>query len=283
MTVTPQSSRPARDSRNMASEIVLGVVIIAGLIPIVWTLVLAFLPNRAIVTSSWDFPFWIGNFRTLFTDSTFLRQTLNSVAIVIGAVSICVVIGCLAGFALSRLNPPKWLTIPSLAVAAFIPLIPPMTLIPGLYVMLNAIGILGSVTGLIVVNALFNLPFAVLLLSSYFSGIPKELEEAAKVDGSSDLRTFTTVMVPLIKPGIAAVAIFVGIMSWNEFLMGLTLTSGGDTAPVTVGIAGLLQPYSVTWGEMAAAGTVAAVPIIGMSIFASRYIIAGLTSGAVKG
>lgn len=283
MTAQVHVAKTAKRRRNIYSEILLGILVIGGLLPIIWALLLAFLPNRAIVSSAWQFPFWLGNFRALFSDDTFVRQTLNSVTIVVGAVTLCVVIGCLAGYALSRLNPPRWLTVPSLLVAAFIPLVPPMTLIPGLYVMLNALGILGSVTGLIVVNALFNLPFAVLLMTSYFTGIPKELEEAAKVDGSSDLRTFVSVMIPLVKPGIAAVAIFVGIMSWNEFLMGLTLTSGGDTAPVTVGIAGLLQPYSVTWGEMAAAGAVAAVPIIGMSIIASRYIIAGLTSGAVKG
>jgi multiple sugar transport system permease protein len=193
------------------------------------------------------------------------------------------VIGSLAGYALSKLAPPRWLVVPALVVAAFIPLVPPITLVPGLYLLLNELGLLGTVWGLILVNAFFNMPFAVLMLTSYFSSIPDELREAAMVDGASPWRSFVSVMLPLVRPGLAATGIYVGIMTWNEFLMGLTLTSGGTTAPLTVGIAGLLQPYAVTWGELSAAGTVAAIPIILLAVFANRHIVAGLTTGAVKG
>jgi ABC-type glycerol-3-phosphate transport system permease component len=282
---TAPATRAGKPRRRgpLVVEISLVVVVIAALLPILWTTLLAFLPNRAIVSSGWQFPFWIGNFATLFNDGTFVAQVMNSVMIVLGSVAICLVIGSLAGYALAKLRPPRWLTIPSLVIAAFIPLVPPMTLVPGIYLLLDELGLLGTVGGLIVVNAFFNLPFAVLLMSSYFEGVPEELREASVVDGASELRTFLSVMLPVVKPGLASVGIFTGIMTWNEFLMGLTLTTGGSTAPVTVGIAGLLQPYAVTWGEMAAAGTVAAVPIIVMAIFANRQIVAGLTAGAVKG
>jgi multiple sugar transport system permease protein len=90
-------------------------------------------------------------------------------------------------------------------------------------------------------------------------------------------------MLPLVKPGLASVGTFTGIMAWNEFLFGLTMTSGGVTAPLTVGIASLVQPFEVAWGQMAAAGTLAAIPIIIITIIANRYIVAGLTAGAVKG
>jgi len=103
------------------------------------------------------------------------------------------------------------------------------------------------------------------------------------VDGASEFRAFRVVILPLVRPGLAAVGIFVAIMAWNEFLLGLTMTSGGESAPLTVGIASLVQPYSVTWGQMAAAGTIAAVPIIVLAIFANRQIVSGLTGGAVKG
>jgi multiple sugar transport system permease protein len=267
----------------LAVEITLGVLAFIAIIPILWTLLLAFLPNRAIVSRSWDFPFWLGNFATLFRDDTFVRQLTNSVILVIGAVTMSLVIGSLAGYALSKLAPPRWLVVPALVVAAFIPLVPPITLVPGLYLLLNELGLLGTVWGLILVNAFFNMPFAVLMLTSYFSSIPDELREAAMVDGASPWRSFVSVMLPLVRPGLAATGIYVGIMTWNEFLMGLTLTSGGTTAPLTVGIAGLLQPYAVTWGELSAAGTVAAIPIILLAVFANRHIVAGLTTGAVKG
>jgi len=264
-------------------EGLLAAVLLVAILPIAWTVLLAFLPNRAIVSSTWQFPFWLGNFETLFSDGTFVAQIINSVLIAIGAVAICLVVGSLAGYALSRLRPPRWIVLPALVIAAFIPLIPPMTLVPGLYILLGELELLGTVPGLILVNAFLNVPFATLLMSSYFSAVPEELREASLMDGAGEAGTFALVMVPLVKPGLAAVGIFVGIMAWNEFMMGLTLTSGGETAPVTVGIAGLLQSYAVTWGEMAAAGTIAALPIIGMAVFANRQIVAGLTSGAVKG
>lgn len=276
-------TRSAPRRGPLAVEIALGALAVVAIVPILWTLMLAFLPNRAIVSSSWDFPFWLGNFAALFRDDTFLRQLGNSVLLVVGAVTISLVIGSLAGYALAKLSPPRWLVLPALLVAAFIPLIPPITLVPGLYLLLNELGVLGTVWGLIIVNAFFNMPFAVLMLTQYFSSIPDELREAAMVDGASPWRSFVAVMLPLVRPGLAATGIYVGIMTWNEFLMGLTLTSGGSTAPLTVGIAGLLQPYAVTWGELSAAGTVAAIPIIVLAVFANRHIVAGLTTGAVKG
>lgn len=275
---------PKRRRRfNPLVESLVAVGLIVTLIPIIWSLVLAFMPNRAIVSSGWQFDFWLGNFETVLSDGVFVQQIINSVIIVVGTVAISLAIGSLAGYALSRLNPPRWLSIPALIVAGFIPLIPPMTLIPGLYILMGQIGLLGTVPGLVLVNTLFNLPFATLLMASYFSTIPEELREASLMDGASEWRTFRSVMLPVVKPGLAAVGIFVAILAWNEFMMGLTLTTGGNTAPVTVGIAGLLQPYAVTWGELAAAGALAVVPIIVLAVFANRQIVAGLTAGAVKG
>lgn len=264
-------------------EVVLALALLVVVVPILWTTMLGFLPNRAIVSSSWEFPFWLGNYAEVFAGGAFMIQLLNSVGIVAGAVVLCLSIGSISGYSLSKLSPPRWVTLPSLALAALVPLIPPATLVPGLYVLLNNVGLLGTVGGLILVNTVFNLPFAALLMSSYFSGLPDELREAARVDGASEVRTFLTVMLPLVRPGLAATGVFVGIMAWNEFLMGLTMTSGGATAPVTVGIAGFLQQYAVTWGQLAAAGTVAAIPMILLAVFANRHIVAGLTSGSVKG
>lgn len=275
-------TKPARRV-NPAVELALVIIMLIVIVPIAWAILLAFLPNRAITSRSWEFPFWLGNFRIIFEDGAFAAQLLNSVGLVIGTVFVCLAIGAFSGYALAKLSPPRWLTLPALALAAVIPLIPPATLVPGLYVLLNNIGLLGSVPGLILVNALFNLPFAVLLMNSYFSALPDELRESALMDGAHEFRTFWLIMLPLVRPGLAATGVFVGIMTWNEFLMGLTLTSGGTTAPVTVGIAGFLQQYAVTWGELAAAGAVAAIPMILLAIFANRQIVSGLTAGAVKG
>lgn len=264
-------------------EIALVVVMVVTVVPIVWTLVLAFLPNRAIVSSGWDFPFWLGNFEKVLSDGQFLAQVGNSIAIVVGTVLVCLVLGALAGYGVAKLNPPRWAVLPTVTLAASIPLVPPATFVPGFYIVLGQLHLLGTVPGLVVLNAFVNLPFAVLLMTTYFQGIPDELREASLVDGAGELRSFLSVSLPVVRPGLASVSIFVAIMTWNEFLFGLTMTSGGATAPVTVGIAALLQPYAVTWGELAAAGTFAAIPIIVIAVFANRHIVAGLTAGAVKG
>lgn len=273
----------ARPRRHAWVEVTLALVLVITIVPIVWTTVLAFLPNRAIVSSEWQWPFWLGNFAAVLEDGVFLAQLGNSVLITVGTVAICLAVGSLAGYSLSRLRPPRWLSIPALIIAGFVPLVPPMTLVPGLYILLGDLGVLGTVWGLVLVNAFLQLPFAALLMSSYFATIPEELREAGLTDGASEAGIFWRIMLPVVKPGLAAVGIFSGIMAWNEFQMGLTLTSGGPTAPVTVGIAGLLQPFAVTWGELSASGTLAAIPIIAMAIFANRQIVAGLTAGAVKG
>lgn len=272
-----------RRRANIGVELLLVLAMLIVVLPIVWTTMLAFLPNRAIVSSSWSFPFWTGNYSEVFHSGAFFTQIRNSVGIVLGTVVLCLLIGSVSGYSLAKLHPPRWITTPTLALAALIPLVPPATLVPGLYVLLQGVGLLGTVWGLVLVNTLFNLPFAALLMSSYFSSIPDELREAARVDGAGEVRTFLAIMIPLVRPGVAATGVFVGIMAWNEFLMGLTMTSGGATSPVTVGIAGFLQQYSVTWGQLAAAGTVAALPMVALAIFANRHIVAGLTSGSVKG
>lgn len=277
------SARAGRRGSGLLVELALALVVLVGVLPIAWTVLLAFLPNRAIVSSSWQFPFWLGNFREVLGDDAFLAQIGNSATIVVGSVLICLVIGSAGGYGIAKLAPPRWVLVPSVVLAAVIPLVPPATLVPGFYVVLGELGLLGTTTGLVLLNALANLPFAMLLMATYFTGVPDELREASLVDGASELRSFVSVSLPVVRPGLAAVAIFVAIMSWNEFLLGLTMTSGGRTAPITVGIAGLLQPYAVTWGQLSAAGTVAAVPIIALAVFANRHIVAGLTAGAVKG
>lgn len=273
----------AKQKPNLLVEFTLLFLMILVLIPILWTAVLAFLPNRSIINPKWQFSFWLGNFRELIAPGQpFIRQTLNSTVITAGSVVLCLIVGALSGYALSRLNPPKWLTVPTLLLAAFLPLVPPMTLVPGLYVTLSKLHLLGGVLGLVLLNTLFNLPFAVLMLKSYFDQVPEELREAALMDGASESRAFFSVILPLAKPGFIAVGIYVAIMAWNEFLLGLTMTTGGQAAPLTVGIASLVQPFSIIWGQMAAAGFVAALPIIVLAGFANRQIVSGLTAGAVK-
>lgn len=279
------TTRPTRRRlTDVIVEVLLVVAILVVMAPLAWLAFLSIQPNRSIIRRDWSVDFWTGNFTGLFAEeSVFRTQVLNSVVITVVSVLACLAIGLLGAYAISKLSPPKWLLYPSVAFAAVLPVIPPITLLPGLLEMLSRYSLAGSLAGLILLNILFNLPFAVLFLKVYIDVVPSELREAGMLDGAPERLIFLRLIVPIVKPGIAATVIFISIMVWNEFLFGLTMTSGGETAPLTVGIASLVQPYQVTWGEMAAAGTVAVVPIIIAAVVANKQIVAGLSGGAVKG
>jgi multiple sugar transport system permease protein len=277
-------SRSERRRVNVGAEVTLGIATLLVLLPVAWMLVLSVQPQVDVVSPGWHFGFTTRNFRALFAaDQPYLAQIGNSVIIVVGTVLLCLAFGSLAGYSLSRLAWSRRTTAILLGVTGLITIIPPMALVPGLYLTLNAIGVLGSLLGLIMLNTVFNLPFATVLMKVYFDRVPHEVREAALVDGASESRTFLRVMLPLAGPGVAAVAIFVAIMSWNEFLFGLTMTSGGKTSPITVGIAGLVQPYAIEFGQMAALGTAVALPILVIAVVANRWIVSAVTRGAVKG
>jgi ABC-type glycerol-3-phosphate transport system permease component len=269
---------------NIAAEVALGAAILLVVLPVAWMVVLSVQPQVNTVSPGFDLGFTAENFEAVFApDQPYLAQVGNRVVIVAGTVVLCVAAGSLAGYSLSRLNWSPRTTLVVLGVTGLITVIPPMALVPGLYLTLSSLGLLGSLAGLIILNTVFNLPFATVLMKVYFDGVPQEMREAARIDGASEIRTFLQVMLPLAGPGTAAVAIFVAIMSWNEFLFGLTMTSGGRTAPITVGIAALVQPYAIQFGPMAALGTAVALPILLIATVANRRIVSAVTRGAVKG
>jgi len=253
-------------------------------LPIVWMVLLSFEPDRVIITPSWNIDFTLNNIAALWAqDQPYATQMLNSVIIMLGTVALCGSIAALTGYGLAKLHISRWITVPVLGACAVLPLTPPMTLVPGFYVTLAQIGLLGSLPGLILLNTVLNLPFATLLMKLAMDEVPSSLREAAIIDGAGEGRVLLQIMVPVAAPALAAACLFTAIMTWNEFLMGLTMTAGGTTAPLTVGIASMVQPYDIHWGRMAAAGSFAVLPIILISIVANRYIVAGLTRGAVKG
>jgi len=246
--------------------------------------VLAVQPDRVIVSPSWNFEFTLDNIAALLdAEQPFKRQMLNSLVIVLGTVAVCGSAATLAGYSLAKLYLPYWLSVPSLAACAVLPLLPTMALVPGFYVTLAQLGLLGGIPGLIILNTVLNLPFATLLMKLSFDEVSPSLREAALMDGASEARVLLEVILPLVTPGLATMSLFTAIMTWNEFLMALTMTSGGTTAPLSVGIASMVQPYDVRWGQMAAAGSMAVIPIILLSLIANKKIVAGMTRGAVKG
>ncbi|GAA2143652.1 carbohydrate ABC transporter permease [Kitasatospora kazusensis] len=158
----------------------------------------------------------------------------------------------------------------------------PTALQVGLYREFYSLGLLDTVTVLVVANAAFNLAFAIWILSAYIGSIPVELEEAAMIDGSSRIGALLRVTLPLALPGLVTAVIFTFISAWNEFIMGLTLTDSPDRQPLTVGIDNMIGAYSVQWNYVFAASLVAIVPVVILFAVIERHVVSGLTAGSVK-
>jgi multiple sugar transport system permease protein len=160
---------------------------------------------------------------------------------------------------------------------------PPIVSAVPLFLMMRDLRLLNTLTSLVIVYTAFNLPFVVWMMRGFFQELPRELEEAAMVDGDSRLGALVRVILPLVTPGLSATAVFCLIMSWNEFLLALVLTQTDSAMTLPVGIAGRVTQYEIKWGVMSAAGVVAMLPILVFAIAVQRYLVRGLSLGAVKG
>ncbi|MDQ0307387.1 multiple sugar transport system permease protein [Kitasatospora herbaricolor] len=158
----------------------------------------------------------------------------------------------------------------------------PTSLLVGLYREFYQFGMLNSVWTLIICNAAFNLAFAIWILTAYISSIPVELEEAAQIDGLGRLGALRRVTIPLAMPGIVTALIFTFISAWNEFVMGLRLTTVPESQPLTVGINNFIGNYTVQWNYLFAGSVVAILPVIVLFAFIERQVVSGLTAGSVK-
>jgi len=158
----------------------------------------------------------------------------------------------------------------------------PASLVVGLYREFSDFGLLDTIWVLILVNAAFNLAFAIWILTAYIGSIPVELEEAAQIDGTGRLGALFRVTLPLAMPGVVTAMIFTFISAWNEFIMGLTLTTTPSHQPLTVGIDSFIGAYGVAWNQLFAGSVIAIIPVIVLFAFIERRVVSGLTAGSVK-
>ncbi|GAA2083110.1 carbohydrate ABC transporter permease [Streptomyces albiaxialis] len=220
------------------------------------------------------------NFIDVWKESS-LGDNLQVTLLVAGGATLLVLLVSLPAAyytARVRFRGRKWFLLLVLVTQMF----QPTALVVGLYRQFYQLDLLNSVWTLIVCNAAFNLAFAVWILSAYISSIPAELEEAAMVDGTSRFGAMVKVTLPLALPGVVTAVIFTFITSWNEFVMGLTLSTEPDKQPLTVGINNFIGNYTVEWNYLFAASVVAIVPVVVLFAFIERHVVSGLTAGSVK-
>lgn len=205
----------------------------------------------------------------------------NSLVVGAATTAVCLTIGVLAAYALTRFDFPGKAAFLTTALVTY--MFPAIVLFVPIYMTLNAIGLIDTRLGLVVCHSILTFPFAVWMLKSFFAGIPKDIDEAAWVDGASYLATFLKIVLPLSLPGVFAVGIFVFVLSWNEFLFASIVMSSADMKTIPVGIAEFITSFDVRWGEIMAMSTLATVPVIILFMMVQRYFLSGVLTGAVKG
>lgn len=248
-------------------------------IPLYWMLLYAFRErgSGAFVPIPFTFDHLVAVWDALSFD-TFLR---NSVLISVATVILTNIIAIAGGYAIARFSfRGKGLTTIVLLCSQFIP--GAMLLIP-LFEIFRTFGLINSLTGLIIANTVFQLPLAVILMAGFIASVPLELEEAAQVDGCGRIRAFITVVAPLLRPGMVAVGAFAFIGAWNNFLFGLMFINKQELFPIPVGLSYLVGEFSADYNVLAAGGLVSILPVVLVFGFVQKYLIQGMTLGAVKG
>jgi multiple sugar transport system permease protein len=263
-----------------------GFIVLWGLLPFYWMVVVALRDvGYTFDTTPWPTHVTWDNFSTAFDESLgnhFGKALVNSFIISSATTVLALIIGVYAAYALVRLDFRGKYPILGLIIAAA--MFPPVALVTPLFQLFTDIDWIGTYQALIVPNISFVLPLTVYLLVAFFSEMPWDLEEAARIDGCSKGQAFRLIILPLAAPGIFTTAILAFIAAWNEFLLA-TLLSDDSTQPVTVAIAFFIgaQPQQVPYTAIMAAGTIVTIPLVIMVLAFQRRIVSGLTAGGVKG
>lgn len=210
------------------------------------------------------------------------RYALRNSFLVAGGVSmLCLTLGSLAAYAFARMPlPGGGLLLYVLLLGQMIPVI---VLVIPLYIVINRIGLLNRLEVVISLLSAYHMPFVIWILRSYFQTLPRELEEAAWVDGANRLQALVHVVLPLALPGLFAAGVYTFMQSWNAFIIPLIFTSHDTLRTVTVAIAMFVGRHYTEYGLMSAAGVLASLPPVLLAIFFQRYLLSGLTAGAIKG
>jgi multiple sugar transport system permease protein len=260
------------------------VVVALALIPVLWLVSLSFKTPTAVLDPSFFPASWTwGNYSQILQTSQFIRPLVNSIGIGIIATLISVVLASMAAYAVARLEFPGKKVL--IGMALLIAMFPQIALVTPMFNIERTLGIFNTWPGLIIPYVAFGLPLGIYILSAFFREIPWELEKAAKMDGATPYQAFTRVIAPLAAPGVVTAAILVFLFCWNEFLFAISFTStlASRTAPASIAYFSGSSQFTVPTGPIAAAAVVITIPIIIFVLFFQRRIVAGLTSGAVKG
>lgn len=265
---------------------VLGVLVVLGIavFPLYWMVVTALTSNADLFAPDPRLlpdPTQLGVFGTALADGRVGGWLLNSLVVGVGTMLASIGLGIPLAYALSRFafRGKVLLTV----LLLFTQMLPEALMVVPLFSLFRRFGLLDSLAGLVIANSAFVLPIVALILKGAIDGIPRELEEAARVDGARPLVVLARVNIPLIAPSIAAAAVIAFFHAWNEFVFAVTFISTPALQPASVGIAGFIGELGTPIQTVMAVAFLFTLPAVVFYLFAQRYVVAGMTAGAVKG
>lgn len=276
-------------TRAIVANALLVLAVCATLYPLLWVLKMALSGEQgfAVGATPWPDRFSLANFADFVgrSDSSgawlFGRQLVNSLLVAGATTVVGVGFATTAAYAFSRFEfPGRRMGQSALLVTQMFPGV--VMAIP-LYVLLDATGLVGSLTGLVLVYATTSVPFSVFMLKGYFDTLPRELEEAALVDGASKFTIFWRVILPLSRPALAVTALFSFMTAWNEFILASTFLSDERSFTLPIVLQRYVGEFSAEWGRFAAGAIVVSAPVMALFFYLQKHLVGGLTAGGVKG
>jgi len=258
------------------------------LVPLAWTVVLSFETYRDLITMRFPFTPTFENYISLFHPIADLPTSMtpfirNSILVTAIAVVMIVPVGSLAAYAICTFKF-KWrIDRALLALSLLGRMVPLICLTPSLFLMTWYLGLYDTWLGLILLYVNLNLPFTIWIMKAFIDELPKEIEEAALIDGCTRLQALKNVVLPLVTPGLFTAALFAFLFTWNEFLLALVITHTAQVQPIPIFLSFLSQEFIALYGEMGAAVTLFVIPVIVLTFFLQKNLVRGLTFGAVKG
>ena len=286
--MTATATRPAvRTPRLLAAKAGVWVLLLIGAafagLPIVWMAASSFKSNTEIfeypprlITDTFSFAAYAG----ILGDPTKVRFFINSYVVALAVVALTLVVAILASYAFSRYE--FRLKRPINIIIVSVQAVPPITLLIPFFGLMVTLRLYNTYQGLILTYLVFTLPYAIIMLTGYFNTLPRDLDEAARMDGAGPMTVLWRILVPIAIPGIVSVGVYTFMIAWNEYLFALTLTRTDDMRTVPIGIQLLMGQNSYEWNEMMAMSILGCVPVLLLFLFFQRYFIGGMTAGAVK-
>ena len=277
------SLKPPRLGVRILVHVGILLVTLATLYPVLLVLKKAFEPGQEFALSASPLPkhVTLAHFQDIFHHPYFFRYALNSAVIAALPTFVGVALSCTAAYSLSRFRFPGRKS--GLGAFLVVQMFPGTLLLIPLYVLLNRLHLLNTIMGLVLIYATTAIPFCVWTLKGYFDTLPRELEEAARIDGASPWGVFFRIVLPLSRPAIAVTALFSFMAAWNEFILASVFMTDERAYTLPVLLHNYIGEYHAEWGHFAAGAILTSVPVMALFYILQKYLVGGLTAGAVKG